>query len=449
MHLRSIKRAVVFTAAACAFVALSSFQGTASAQGSPPSVDPTFERMKAAPVDHENTFAYVEAATAARDYEAAIAALERILDYNPGLSRAEYELGVLYFRLKSYAQAVLHFESAQADPSLDPVIARRIDGFLIEARKQLSASRFSGVLQLGYRYNSNVAGAPSSGLLRSFGVDVPGIRTFRDRGDGSIFALGEVNHTYDFQNQRGDLWETRIAGYATRQFSLTKLDVGLFEVATGPRLALAPGALPGWTVRPYVSAGGSEVGGRGYGSNYGGGVTLGIPVTPYFALEPGVDAQRLDIRSPGNGRSQATLNTGSLWTASLAAAWSATDLVTFNAKAFVRRNDASSGAKNSDQFGAEASVKIEFAPPTDLIGMNWSVTPFARYLAVDFSRADPVVDPFVKRRDRLFRAGVQLDMPFTPYLGVNSVVEYTRNDSNIANFRSTSWSFLIGPTARF
>ena len=439
MHLKPKK--IVLSAAAAFFA----FAGAASAQG----LAPTFERMKAAPTDHENTFAYVEAATAARDYEAAIAALERILTYNPGLSRAEYELGVLYFRLKSYAQAVLHFETAQADGALDQAVRRRLEAFLIEARKQLSQSRFTGVLQLGYRYNSNVAGAPSFGLLRSFGADVPGIRRFRDRGDGSVFALGEVSHTYDFQNQRGDTWETRIAGYAAHQFSLTKLDVGLVEVATGPRLALAPGALPGWTVRPYASAGGSEIGGRGYGSNYGGGVALGIPVTPYFALEPGIDAQRIDIRRPGNGLAQATLNTGSLWTASLGATWSATEEVTFSAKAFARRNDASDGARNSNQFGAEASVKVEFAPPTDLIGMNWSVTPFARYLAVDFSRADPVVDPLVKRHDRQFRAGVQLDMPFTPYLGVNGAVQYTRNESNIANFRSTSWSFLIGPTARF
>lgn len=423
--------------------------GSASSQEPTLEQSQTFQRMQQAPTDHDNTFAYIRASIAARDYEGAIAALERILTYNPDLSRAKYELGVLYFRLKSYEQAAVHFEDARQDPSLDPAVSRRIDGFMPEVRKQLAQSRFTGVFQLGYRYNSNVAGVPGSGLMRSFGLDLLVPRTFRNRGDGSAFVLGEVSHVYDFQNQRGDIWETRLAGYATRQFTLSSLDVGLFEFSTGPRLALAPDALPGWTIRPYAATGGSMIDAHRYGMAYGGGVTIGIPVTQFFGLEAGIDGQRLSIRQFGQFDNQGILSTGSLWTASLAANWSATDAVTFSGKTFVRRNSADNGGISSNHFGLEGSVKVDFAPPTDAIGMNWSVTPFVRYTMVDFVRANPVVDPTIKRQDRQFRAGVQLDMPFTATWGLNLATQYTHNASNIRNFRSSSWSILAGPTMRF
>src|ERR1700676_3007287 len=48
-----------------------------------------FQQMLRNPKDVEVTFAYVKAATARGDYEAAIGALERILFYQPGLTRVK------------------------------------------------------------------------------------------------------------------------------------------------------------------------------------------------------------------------------------------------------------------------------------------------------------------------------------------------------------------------
>ncbi|HYA80708.1 MAG TPA: tetratricopeptide repeat protein, partial [Methylocystis sp.] len=150
-----------------------------------------FEQMIHAPLDHQNTFSYITASTQNLDYEGAIAALERILAYNPHLTRAHYELGVLYFRLRSYAQAVIHFEEALAAKDLDPALARRIEGYLPEARKQLQRSRFTGILQFGVRYNSNLTGAPGSDFVQAFGVDVPSLRPYQKAADGSFFGAGE------------------------------------------------------------------------------------------------------------------------------------------------------------------------------------------------------------------------------------------------------------------
>jgi hypothetical protein len=423
--------------------------GAASAQSVTDAQQSTFDHMTRAPVDHENTFAYVRASVEARDFEGAIAALERILTYNPRLTRAKYELGVLYFRLHSYEQAVMYFEDALADPALEPNLARRIEGFLPEARKQLDKNRLSGVFQFGFRYNSNVAGVPGSDVVRSFGIDVVSRRPFPKQDDGSAFALGNVKHVYDFENQRGDAWETNFAGYGALQFNLNTLNVGLVDLNTGPRLALAPDALPGWTIRPFASVGGSMIYDRRYSTSYGGGVSFGVPIAPFLSLEPGFEGRRVEVNSFGGLPNQGVLATGVLWTGALAATWSVSDDLSLNGRVFGGRNAADPGGVSSDHVGFESSLKIDFAPPSEEIGMKWSVTPFVRYLLVDFGRADPVVDPFIVRQDRQFRIGAQLDMPITPMFGVNASAQYDGHESNIRNFRASGGTFLLGPTIRF
>jgi hypothetical protein len=416
----------------------------------------TFERMQKAPVDHENTFAYVRACVDNRDFEGAIAALERILLYNPNLARAEYELGVLYFRLRSYEQAVIHFENALASPTLERALANRIDGYLPEARKQLERSRFFGVFQMGVRYNSNVAGVPGSDIIRAYGFDAHSLRTYSNAGDGSGFGLGAVKHIYDFQTPRGDVWESNFSGYGALQFKYDTLNVGLVDFSTGPRLALAPDLLPGWTIRPYAAAGGSFIFDRRYSSSYGGGVSVGAPITPFFSIEPGFEIRRIEVASftspfspLGTFANQSPLATGVMWRANVAGVWSVSEALTFTGNVFGGRNAADVGGTSSSHIGVEAALKVEFAPPSEEIGFNWSVTPFLRYTHYDFARPDPTIDPLTVRRDGQFRTGAQVDMPITANLGVSFAAQYDLYDSNIRNYRATSGSFLIGPTLRF
>jgi Tetratricopeptide repeat len=404
----------------------------------------TLDRMRASPTDHENTYAYVRASITARDYEAAIAALERILQYNPGLSRAKYELGVLYFRLGSFAKAVLHFEDAATDASLDPNIRRRLDGFLPDARKELQASRFYGVLQTGLRYSSN-----KNGSLTPAGPVQANLFPLRNGGGTSAFILGDVSHIYDFQNQRGDRWETGLSGFASHQFSNRDMNVAFFDISTGPRLALVPDWLPGVTIRPYVGGGSSFVGGNSYSNNFGGGVSLRVPFSPFFAVDFGIDGRKVDVAVPGVGLSRDILATGSLWSASIGAKWSVTDYATFNGKAFIRRNKADNNGFDSDHAGLEASLKIDFDAPVESIGFRWSATPYVRYTSIAFKQIEVINTGPIRRKDQQLRAGLQLDTPLTRHIGFSSAFEFTQNLSNIRNYRSTGWSVMAGPTIRF
>jgi len=422
---------------------------SASAQTVSESQQATFDQMMRAPIDHDATFSYVKASAENRDYEGAIAALERTLVYNPHLTRAKYELGVLYFRLGSYAQAVLHFEDALSDPALDPILARRIDGYLSTARKQLQRSRFTGVLQFGLRYNSNVAGVPGSDFVRAFGLDLPSIRPFPKQADGSFFGLGDISHVYDFENPRGDIWESQFSGYGALQFNVSPLDVGLMDFSTGPRLALAPELLPGWTVHPFASAGGALISDRRYSSSYGGGVSFGVPVSSVLTLAPGFEVRRIEVASFSGQPNQGVLASGVLWRGFASVSWSIAEHLTLVSKAFGGHNAADPGGESSSHYGFDASLKIDFKPPSEAIGMSWSVTPFIRYLAVEFTHADPMIDPFIVREDRQIRGGAQIDMPIDSTFGVSATAQYDLYASNIRNYRASGAAFLLGPTLRF
>ena len=54
------------------------------------------------PGNLETVMAYAQAATKAGDYEAAVSAYEGMLIIASNLPRVRLELGILYYRLKSY-----------------------------------------------------------------------------------------------------------------------------------------------------------------------------------------------------------------------------------------------------------------------------------------------------------------------------------------------------------
>jgi hypothetical protein len=400
------------------------------------------------PTNYDLTYDLVRVSSRIGDYEAAIGALERLLFYNPDLARVRYELGSLYYRLGSYEMAARYFKEALANPMLDRATQERIETYLPLAEKQLQPSRFSGFLQAGIRTQSNAAFAPIDGFIRLGGEDLALLpAAARRRADASVFALVGFGHDYDLQNQRGDVLETRFIGYATHQFRLDQFDLGLFEASFGPRLAIAPESLPGWTIKPYVVGGASAFDGPRF-SSAGAGLTFGIPLHARVSVEPFVewrqasfDDRRTEVVS--------TLGSGDSLAAGLAATFKLEDGVTLQTRTAYRRADARLPWQSFDQFVSEAALNIEFDPPIEQIPRRWTFAPFVKLIDTRFETPNPVIDARVRRRDDEWRAGAQLDAPLTPTLGVSALAQYAKTSSNLPNYRNDNWSFAIGPTARF
>jgi tetratricopeptide (TPR) repeat protein len=84
--------------------------------------------------------AYAQAATKAGDYEAAVSAYEGMLIIDSNLPRVRLELGILYYRLKSYETSRTYLETALASPTLPGDVRKPAELLLAKMPKQSKSS---------------------------------------------------------------------------------------------------------------------------------------------------------------------------------------------------------------------------------------------------------------------------------------------------------------------
>jgi len=405
------------------------------------------EHIRVHPTDYDTTYRYVVLSTELKDYEAGVGALERLLTFNPALSRARKELGFLYARLGAYQLSAQHLRRALAAGDLDAAQVAQIESHLPEIEKQNEASRWYGRFQVGVRSQSNANFFPSNDLFRVGGVDRIGV--LQRRSDFNAFELGEVAHDYDFQNQNGDRFETRISGYATQQFRLSEYNVGLFSISAGPRLALAPDSLPGVTVKPYVTGLVSSLGNINYLNSGGAGFNVNVPLGPIFSVEPGFEWRALSVNTRGFTPTVATLASGDTLNAYLTAYAKPVDDVRLETRLSYVRGETHNSPQSFNQIEAQGLLRIDFDPPVYEIGRKWTIAPYGRVFQLQFDSANLFLDPFRARRDVGWATGVAFEAPITPNFGFATAFEYSRNWSNLPNFNSNNFSVTVGPVAKF
>ncbi|HEY0145674.1 MAG TPA: tetratricopeptide repeat protein [Methylovirgula sp.] len=400
------------------------------------------------PKNFDLTFEYVRVSSALGDYEGAIGALERVLAFAPNLARADFELGTLYFRLGSYDNAIHYFKAAAAAPDLDPKLRARLTVYLPEVEKQLSPVSWSGFLQTGLGYQSNVAALPNSGFVSIFGQNAPQGSGVAQKSDGEAFGLAKISNIYDFENQRGDTIETNFIGYGTGQFSLHQFDLAYMEASIGPRLALDPVNWPGVTIKPYAIGNVSWVGGTSYLNSGGAGVSLGIDTARDWSVAPDFEWRHISVHNPGAAQITA-LGTGDFLSFSIAGTYRFTDLISVQVQPIYSRANAFNAWQSFNQGGVTAGLNVEFNPPFPLIPLQWTVMPYVSALWDRFDAPDPAVNASLRRCDFAYYGGVMLDMPVTASFGVSGTVQYARTNSNLQNFTNDDVTILFGPTARF
>lgn len=405
-----------------------------------------FERVLREPANLDLSFRFAEVATALGDYEAAIGALERMLFYNPDLPRVKLELGVLYFRLGAYQMAQSYFSAALAAPDAPAEIRSRVAGFQTEIDRRLSTTQWSFYGQAGLRYQSNANAGPSNPFIRAIGLPAVLDRRFVRQPDWNGFVLGGFRHVYDFENQRGDVWETSVGAYYAAQFKFDRLNLGLVEAQTGPRLALSPEGWPGASIRPYVVGGFATLGDVPYLGSIGAGVSAAMPFGS-TVLEPFLEVRE---RRFENSREYplADQQSGQLWIAGALAQghlWGPS--VRWQARLAYAHSESRRNFYSYDQFSFDVAVPVEFDGPWG--PRKWTVVPSIGTTQTDYDAPNPIIDPVVRRSDREWRAGVQLDMPVGDWLGLTAQVQYSSVESKLPNFDTQNLSVSFGPSVRF
>ncbi len=409
--------------------------------------------VQAHPEDDGATYRFVAVATELKDYEAAIGALERLLMFNPDLSRARKELGFLYARLGNWEVSAQHLREARDSGTLDGVQKAQIDAQLSDIEKRAEPNRFSLRLHTGFRAQSNADYFPTNTLFDVGGAGVlsPG----HPKGDVNAFQLVQAAHDYEVGAQRGDQLETRLTAYATEQFRLPQYSVALFSGSIGPRFFLPQRFVMGLSVRPYVSGAVSLLGSENYLNTGGAGASLRASLTPDAWLEPGAEWRSLWV-APLRGVSGiapsstvSSLATGDAVTGYVGGGYALADEIKLEGRVAYTRANAFYAAQRSGQLDVQAMLRLEVDPPHPTFASRWTMSPYARFTQLAFDAPNPQVSPFVARRDAAWTYGVMLDAPITPMLGFAGHLEFARNGSNLPNFRTQNVSVTFGPTAKF
>lgn len=90
----------------------------------------SFQVMLKDPSNIDATLKYAELAVKLNDYEAAIPAYERILMYNPELSRIKLQLGKMYYHLQSPEMAKTYLRRAVLSAHSSAEVKREADAYL-------------------------------------------------------------------------------------------------------------------------------------------------------------------------------------------------------------------------------------------------------------------------------------------------------------------------------
>ncbi|MEX6507569.1 hypothetical protein [Jiella sp. M17.18] len=227
-----------------------------------------FARMLANPSDLDTAFEYAALSSQAGDLEAAIATLERMLIFAPGLPRLQLELGVLYYRLGAYETAKTYFQGALGAPNVPEPVKAKVESYLAAIDKDQQIDTFSGIIVSGVRWQSNANAAPQDSRIRLNGVDFLLNGSALGQSDVNGFVAGSFRYSHDLQNQ-GDRLEATLKTYGALYADHDELNTGLAELTVGPvfdleRFEIARasleiyGILGGVTLNsdPYLASGG-------------------------------------------------------------------------------------------------------------------------------------------------------------------------------------------------
>ena len=195
-----------------------------------------FQRMLQQPDDLDAAFAYATLSVRIGDLEGAIATLERMLIYAPGLPRLQLELGLLYYRLNAHLTAQGYLEAAIAGDAPDEVRVR-VEAILVRIAAAQDRDVFRAQVRTGIRFQTNANRAPEvqdvflNGRRFTLGANST------EDSDFNAFVSGNAHFSKDLDGQ-GDTFDVDIIGYGSQQFNRTELDLATAEITVGPSFDL-------------------------------------------------------------------------------------------------------------------------------------------------------------------------------------------------------------------
>jgi hypothetical protein len=420
--------------------------------------DALFQQMLNDPSNLDVTFAYADVSAELGDNEAAVAALERMLLFNPNLARVDLELGVLYFRMGSFKAAQSYFDKAKSFNPPAEVVAR-VDDYLAKIHAAEKTSQFSGYIFTGVQYQSDANVAPGSPLIHSPIGDVELSNQFVKRHDLNIFASGGGLYSYDLGTQDGDTIEVGGTGFGNHYQKFSRLDLDLGEITAGPRWRYPNLGIPfvqDASLKPYVIVNEVGLGEAQYFWTYGSGLQASAILWDDLAARLTYELRVKNFsNAPNRPLSRGLNGEDNIVTLDLSKPITPNQAV--SAQFSYLDQDTRLGYYANKTYSAGAGYQIRYDGPAGWFHFPWQTVVFGSRTWSDYHQPDPCCNtsgnPLIfspsSRFDRHWRFGVTQTFDVASNIAV--VVQLQRDvvSSNLPIYAYTSNSVLLGPQIRF
>ena len=238
-------------------------------------LDPMFQKVLATPADIELNLAFARRAIELEDFEAAVAALERLLIGRTDLPLIRLELGMLYLRLEAPELAEAYFLQVLEAADLPPEARQRTEVLLAKTRKAGARGSFAGSVSLGIKHSSNAVTKSErndlieeNNLRETFSPPwalrdayIEGLlQDYYANNEPNSDGAATTSIAFSYSRELSGLTERRfnasINHYASRQASddLETLNIGVTSLRTGFVLPVNRRGKQPISIDPYFSA---------------------------------------------------------------------------------------------------------------------------------------------------------------------------------------------------
>jgi tetratricopeptide (TPR) repeat protein len=222
-----------------AFVSFTAPALAETADGLPDAKSVTYDEVLADPDNIELSYLYAISQIRKSDLLGASATLDRLILLAPQEPNIRALRAIVLYRLDNLREAQKEFaELLKLD--LDPELRRGIERYAADLDRRNQDTRITLLTSFGYQYDTNRAGAPNSGRVRTFlgTFDLPAENQKED--DHSLTGLVRLGIEHDLATQERNTLFASISAYGADQFQLDEFDTldlsaqigGRFEFGT-------------------------------------------------------------------------------------------------------------------------------------------------------------------------------------------------------------------------
>jgi len=376
--------------------------------------------------------------------------MERMLIFAPGLPRIQLELGVLYYRLGSFAVAQNYLEQAVSGSNVPDVVRARVEAYLGRIKNAQKRTKFSGSVLAGVRYQSNANSGPSSANVNLNGVGFTLNDNSVEKEDANIFIAGNLHADYDLQRQ-GDLLEADVLFYGAKYTDVTNLDTVVGELTLGPSFNMQRYGINNTQLGFYGIGNVVGLDGDIYFTTLG----FGTRLSHFTAGGSKVQAKaeyREKWYNNTSSRPTAKNRDGRRLSAEISASSPVSTKVLLHGRVRVEQENVDADFFSYFQVGGELGVTTTLTSPFKGEGIFKPVMFFdvtGGYNHAGYDEPDPAISASNKQKKNELYARATLTIPVANNFSIIPQVEYRDNNSNYDIYKFSGWSAYIALGKKF